>query len=91
MAGNNGPLYPKVDHYWFKVAHNSEPLALQVLGTWTLSAIHWTTTSVETGNPSPGVPTRSKGTSLNTGRTYLESQWLIIMGYCKPIMVYFGV
>ena len=26
------------------------------------------------------------------GRTgYLESQWLIIMGYFKPIMVYFGV
>ena len=22
---------------------------------------------------------------------YLESQWLIIMGYFKPIMVYFGV
>ena len=21
VAGNNGPLYPKVDHYWFKVAH----------------------------------------------------------------------
>ena len=30
VAGNKGPLYPKVDHYWFKVAHNSEPLALQV-------------------------------------------------------------
>ena len=28
-AGNYRPLYPKVDHYWFKVAHNSEPLALQ--------------------------------------------------------------
>ena len=27
VAGNNRPLYPKVDHYWFKVAHNSEPLA----------------------------------------------------------------
>ena len=22
-------LYPKVDHYWFKVAHNYKPLALQ--------------------------------------------------------------
>ena len=31
VAGNNRPLYPKVDHYWIKVAHNSEPLALQVL------------------------------------------------------------
>ena len=30
LAGNNRPLYPKVDHYWFKVAHNYEPLALQV-------------------------------------------------------------
>ena len=30
VAGNNRPLYPKVDHYWFKVAHNYEPLALQV-------------------------------------------------------------
>ena len=30
VAGNNGPLYPKVDHYWFKLAHNYEPLALQV-------------------------------------------------------------
>ena len=29
VAGNNGPLYPKVDHYWFKVAHNYTPLALQ--------------------------------------------------------------
>ena len=28
VAGNNRPLYPKVDHYWFKVAHNFEPLAL---------------------------------------------------------------
>ena len=31
VAQTNGPLYPKVDHDWFKVAHNSEPLALQVL------------------------------------------------------------
>ena len=30
VAGNYRPLYPKVDHYWFKVAHNHEPLALQV-------------------------------------------------------------
>ena len=30
VAGNNRPLYPKVDHYWFKVAHNCEPLAVQV-------------------------------------------------------------
>ena len=30
VAGNNWPLYPKVDHYWFKVAHNYEPPALQV-------------------------------------------------------------
>ena len=30
VAGNNRPLYPKVDHYWFKAAHNYEPLALQV-------------------------------------------------------------
>ena len=28
LAGHNRPLYPKVDHYWFKVAHNYEPLAL---------------------------------------------------------------
>ena len=26
-----------------------------------------------------------------TDPKYLESQWLIIMGYFKPIMVYFGV
>ena len=30
VAGNNRALYPKVEHYWFKVAHNFEPLALQV-------------------------------------------------------------
>ena len=30
VAGNNRPLYSKVDHYWFKVAHNYEPLALVV-------------------------------------------------------------
>ena len=30
VAGNYRPLYPKVDHYWLKVAHNYEPLALQV-------------------------------------------------------------
>ena len=30
VAGNSRPLYPKVDHYWFKVAHNYEPRALQV-------------------------------------------------------------
>ena len=22
VAGNNRPLYPKVDHHWFKVAHS---------------------------------------------------------------------
>ena len=32
VAQNNRPLYPKVDHYWFKVAHNYEPLALQGIG-----------------------------------------------------------
>ena len=37
VAGNNRPLYPKVDHSWFKVAHNYEPLALQVLETRRLS------------------------------------------------------
>ena len=26
-----------------------------------------------------------------TARLFLKSQWLIIMGYFKPIMVYFGV
>ena len=31
VAGNNRPLYPEVDHYWFKVAHIYEPLALQVV------------------------------------------------------------
>ena len=30
VAGNNRPLYPRVDHYWFKVAPNYEPQALQV-------------------------------------------------------------
>ena len=30
VAGNNWPLYPKVDHFWFKVAHDYEPLAVQV-------------------------------------------------------------
>ena len=30
VAGNYRPLDPKVDHYWFKVAHNDEPVALQV-------------------------------------------------------------
>ena len=31
VAQNNGPLYPKVDRHWFKVAHNYKPLALQEL------------------------------------------------------------
>ena len=30
VAGNYRPLYPKVDHFWFKVAQNREPLPLQV-------------------------------------------------------------
>ena len=30
VAANNRPLYPKVGHYWCKVAQNYEPLALQV-------------------------------------------------------------
>ena len=30
VAGNDTPLYLKVDHSWFKVAQNYEPLALQV-------------------------------------------------------------
>ena len=29
VAGNYRPLYPKVDHYWFKEAHNYWPLVLQ--------------------------------------------------------------
>ena len=33
VAGDSRPLYPKVDHYWFKVAHNYEPLALQARKT----------------------------------------------------------
>ena len=35
-----------------------------------------------------GPHTRSQGLFLIRD---LESQWLIIMGYFKPIMVYFGV
>ena len=31
VAGNDRRLYPKVDRYWFKVAHVYEPLALQVV------------------------------------------------------------
>ena len=31
VAGDYRPLYPEVDHYWFKVARNYEPLALQVV------------------------------------------------------------
>ena len=31
VAQNNRSLYPKVAHYWFKVAQNYEPLALQVM------------------------------------------------------------
>ena len=31
VAGNNGPLYSKVDHYWFKVVYYYKPLALQVV------------------------------------------------------------
>ena len=33
VAGNNRPLYPEVDHYWFKVAHNYDPLAFRVGST----------------------------------------------------------
>ena len=33
VAQNNRSLQPKVDHYWFKVAHNYKPLALQVQPT----------------------------------------------------------
>ena len=29
VAGDNRPLYAKVEHYWFEVARNYEPLALQ--------------------------------------------------------------
>ena len=31
VAGNDRPLYPKVDQYWLKVAHSYAPLALQVV------------------------------------------------------------
>ena len=31
VAGNYRPLDPNVDLYWFKVAQNYEPLALQVV------------------------------------------------------------
>ena len=49
VAGNNRPLYPKVDTYWFKVAQNYEPLALQVvvfhpflIGTWGPKEVRYT-------------------------------------------------
>ena len=34
VAGNDRPLYPKVDHYWFKVAHNYSPLYPKVDHYW---------------------------------------------------------
>ena len=40
VAGNTRPQYPKVDHYWFKLAHNYEPLALQVETTRPLTEVH---------------------------------------------------
>ena len=42
VAGNDRPLYPKVDHYWLQVAHNYEPLALQVVGEVLAGAIRST-------------------------------------------------
>ena len=50
VAGNNRPLYPKVDRYWFKVAHNYEPLALPgcfgcyMAATWLLHGSHMAAT-----------------------------------------------
>ena len=37
----NRPLYPKLDHCWFKVAHNYEPLALQVVSNIGLIGLPW--------------------------------------------------
>ena len=34
---------------------------------------------------------RTQGHDLRPLGLYLESQWLIIMGYLTPLMVYFGV
>ena len=38
VAGNNRPLYPKVDYYWLKVVHNYEPLVSKVL-QWAYSRV----------------------------------------------------
>ena len=38
VAGSYRPLHPKVDHSWFKVAHNYELLALQA---WTPGMPAW--------------------------------------------------
>ena len=66
VAQNNRPLYPKVDHYWFKVAHNYEPLALQVVITKCFPAISilgyfgvWS--RVPSGNPNKGYYRRVPG------------------------------
>ena len=45
IVGNNWPLYPKVDHHWFQVAHSYEPLAVWVHSSFSsllgVSALAW--------------------------------------------------
>ena len=54
-------------------------------GSWGLSA-------VLSGTATQGTVISNNCPSwLLRRRSYQESQWLIIMGYFKPIMVYFGV
>ena len=83
MAEKYRPLYPKVDHYWCKVAHNYEPLALHV-DPW-LGQKHGVIAGLE------GTLVGYICVRIWNFEAYLGSQGLIILGYLKPIMVYFGV
>ena len=71
VAGNNRPLYPKVDPSWFKVAHNYEPLALQEERIWTLWASGVGVELQSTG----GLPARHLQAGQSGSGTLSAARW----------------
>ena len=84
VAGNHRPLYPKVDPYWFTVAHNYEPLALQVYHEVWGPRVHWKWASV-----SPKVPARRPRIwTLRGGFRCIIKSCHILLYDCYYIILY---
>ena len=72
VAGNNRPLYPKVDHYGFKVACNCEPRLILTRK----SAREKELAKVQVPQPDATARTKAKGLPKLPGESYVVPLWL---------------